>query len=526
MSSRRPVKPALFGRQEPRVLTIPPSAVDSRVEDALALWDLTGRRLDPWQETDLEALLAVDEDDEWAASESGLLVSRQQGKGEILQVFDLAHLCLWPKPDGEPKVILHTAHEFATVDAHYRKLKRRVMSTPWLRRQLKGGGVESARGVSGISTGMGRRVFELENGNLMVLQTRTGSAGVGLTVDVLVVDEAQESPSETMDALLFTQDGVPSPQTLYTGTVPTATQDGAHFESVRDRGRSGRFPRTTWIEHSPDGSDDPDLAAMIDPTDREVWAQANPALGRRTTVEMIEDKYNSLKDTNLDGFLKQRLSIWPNPRPAVDVAASDLDMTVWNASAVGERLGSHAVLAVSLGQGGGWSSICGAGRASDGRILLEHLHTAEWTLWVPGMLAELRRRYAAVSIVVDAMNASAILSDLNRAGVRVLHMTTAEVGAAFEIMIESVNEGLVVHPGQAEFTESVKYAQPRKMGRWRTWEQSSPTIPATQTQAATLALWGLKKHESRGGSRTIPSDPVGLGADSLTVSEGVVGILT
>ena len=122
--------------------------------------------------------------------------------------------------------------------------------------------------------------------------------------------------------------------------------------------------------------------------------------------------------------------------------------------------------------------------------------------------------------------ASAILSDLDRAGVRVLRMTTAEVGAAFEIMIESVNEGLVVHPGQAEFTESVKYAQPRKMGRWRTWEQSSPTIPATQTQAATLALWGLKKHESRGGSRTIPSDPVSLGADRLTVSEGVVGILT
>ena len=89
MSSRRPVKPVL-GRQEPRVLTLPPSAVDSRVEDALALWDLTGRSLDPWQEIVCEALFAVDENGEWAASESGLLVSRQQGKGEVLQVFDLA----------------------------------------------------------------------------------------------------------------------------------------------------------------------------------------------------------------------------------------------------------------------------------------------------------------------------------------------------------------------------------------------------------------------------------------------------
>lgn len=529
MSSRPPVKPELLGRQEPRLLTLPPLAVGSRLDDALALWDLTGRSLDPWQESTLEALLAVDADGEWAASESGLLVSRQQGKGEILQVYDLAHLLLWPKPDGEPKVILHTAHEFATVDAHYRKLKRRFMSTPWLRRQLKGGGVETARGVSGISTGMGRRIFELENGNLLVLQTRTGSAGVGLTVDVLVVDEAQESPSETMEALLFTQDGVPNPVALYTGTVPTETQDGAHFESVRDRGRAGTYPRTVWVEFSPDGSDDPDTAAMIQPDDREVWAQSSPALGRRTTVEMIEDKFNALKDTNLAGFMKQRLSIWPNPRPVVEVSASELDMDRWTAGEVEERLTSGVALAVTLGRGGGYSSICGAARHPDGRILLQHLVSAERTLWVPKELARLRREYSAVSIVLDERNAAPILSDLDKAGVRYLKLNTIQVGAAFELMVESVNAGDVAHPGQAEFTESVKFATPRRMGAWRTWDQSNPSVPVTSTQAATLALWALKSSEARGaGSMTTPLLPAVLGGerDQPRSSHGPVGILT
>ncbi len=515
MSSLAPAVSVLRGRQEPRLLTLPPSAVGSLADDAFALWDLTGRRLDPWQVLSCESIFAVDSAEHWACSEFGELVSRQQGKGEILQVYDLAHLYLWPKPDGEPKVVLQTFHEFPTADAHYRKIKRRIMSTSWLRRQLKGGGKEDSRGISGISTGMGKRVFELANGNLLVLATRTGNAGVGLTVDVLGIDEAQQSPAETMEALLFTQDGVPNTQVLYTGTVPTATQDGAHFESVRDRGRSGLFPRTGWIEFSPDGSDDPDTAAAIRPDDREVWAQSSPALGDRTSEADIEDKYNALKDTNLDAFLKQRLSIWPNRRPEKDQALNDLDMRAWRDGQRDLRVSAGTVLAVSLGRGGGYSSIGGAWRTPDGKILVEHLATAERTLWVPARLKELRDRFRSPLIVLDERNCAPIISDLERAGLRFIKMTTVEVGAAFEMFVEAVNTGVVAHPDQDELTTSMKYAQPRAMGRGglSTWEQGNPQEPVTLTQAVTLALWGLKKSESRPQSHT-PILPAVLGDES------------
>ena len=499
MSSPAPAGSVLLGRQAPRVLTIPASAVGSRIDDALTLWDLTGRRLDEWQETSCEALLAVDRHDNWAASEAGILVSRQQGKGEILQVYDLAHLCLWPKPDGEPKVILHTAHEFATVDAHYRKLKRQIMGTPWLRRQLKGGGVESARGISGISTGMGRRIFELENGNLLVLQTRTASAGVGLTVDVLVVDEAQESPAETMEALLFTQDGVLNTQVLYTGTVPMPHQSGEHFEGVRDRGRAGTFPRTVWIEFSPDGSDDPDIAETLRMDDREVWAQSSPALGVRTTEADIEDKYNALRRSNPDAFIKQRLSIWPNSRPDVIEAPNDVDMVAWVAGGCDARVGVGAVLSVSLGRGGGYSSLGAAWRTADGRILVEHMATQAGTLWVAARLKELRDQLRSALIVLDERNCAPILSDLERARVQFLRMNTHEVGAAQALFVELVNAGHVIHPAQDEVLISLQNATTRVMGASRllTWEQSNPMEPVTPVQAITLALWGIKKHEAR-----------------------------
>lgn len=515
MSSPALSKPAkLLGRQAPRLLTIPASAVSSKIDDALALWSLTGRTLDPWQETSLEALLCIDADGMWAASECGLLVSRQQGKGEILQAYDLAHLFLWPKPDGEPKVILHTAHEFATAQAHFTKVKRRILNTPWMRKQLKGGGVETARGISGISTGMGKLVFELKNGNTLVIGTRTGSAGVGLTVDVLVVDEAQEAPPETMEAVLFTQSGVANTQTLYTGTVPMDHQSGDHFEGVRDRGRAGTFPRTVWIEFSPDGSDDPDLAAAIKLDDRRVWAQSAPSLGRRTSEEMIEDEYNTFvlgRNPNPDAFVKQRLSIWPNPRPAEEESPNDLDLKVWGSAdaTVEDRVTVGAVLSVVLGRGGGYSSLGAGQRMADGRILVQHMDTRAGTLWVPDALKELRKLYRSPLIVLDERNCAPILSDLQRARIPFLAMNTNEVGAAQALFVELVNAGRVAHPDQAEVTIAMQNATTRRMGTsgLLTWEQANPMEPVTPLQAITFALWAVKKREAKPGTTatTLPA---------------------
>lgn len=333
-----------------------------------------------------------------------------------------------------------------------------------------------------------------------------------MTVDVLVVDEAQEAPAETMEALLFTQDGVANTQALYAGTVPMEHQSGEHFEGVRDRGRAGTFPRTVWVEFSPDGSDDPDLAAAIQMDDREVWAQSSPALGIRTTEADIEDKYNALHRTNPDAFRKQRLSIWPNRRPEEDVAPNDLNLTIWRDSACGQRVGIGAVLAVALGRGGGYSSIGAGWRMSDGRILVQHMDTRAGTLWVADALKELRTTLRSPLIVLDERNCAPILSDLERARIPFLRMNTNEVGAAQALFVEHVNAGQVTHPGQAEVLIAMQNATTRAMGASRllTWEQANPMEPVTPVQAITFALWGVKKREARPSTAT-PLLPAALG---------------
>lgn len=91
------------GRQEPRVSYAPPS-VSSTGQEAIELAALAGLELDPWQQYVLGAALGERKDGTWAAKEVGLCLSRQNGKGSILEARELAGLFLLDEP-----LIVHSA---------------------------------------------------------------------------------------------------------------------------------------------------------------------------------------------------------------------------------------------------------------------------------------------------------------------------------------------------------------------------------------------------------------------------------
>lgn len=495
--------------------------VGTLFEDVLDICDLARLRNDPWQDGALEAITSIDEDGLWAATEFGMLVSRQQGKGNILLPWELAHLFLWPRDDGAPKLIGHTAHETRTAREAFLRAKRTILAVPSLRRQLLGGGRQTAQGVSGISTGNGNWTIELENGNRLVFFTRTGGAGVGMSFDVLIVDEAQHSPLTVLEALLPTTDASPNKQILFTGTVPKEDQDGEYFEGLRDRGRRGGYPRTGWIEHTPVGSEDPD--AVIDMSDPEVWRQANPGLGIRLAWDTVSDDWDRMGQTSPEAFGRQRLSIWPNRREAVAVKLSELDIEVWKRHADEDAavVGDGVVLSLALGRGGGYGTIGAAVRVDSESIAVEHLHTERGTRWIAPMLKKLKAEHDNALVVLDSKNAAAVISSLDLAKVKYLAMNLDEIAAAHTLFIEHVNVGLVPHRPQDEVTKSLELATTRNIGRAGvTWEQSDPTKPVSMAQAVTWALWGVLKSEASPKKRT-PPPPKGavLKRDSVARDE-------
>lgn len=487
----------LIGAQQPRVHRLPPRA-GSLGDEAMDLWYLAGKKSDPWQELSIDSILSVDADDRWVCTEHGELVARQNGKGDILSPVDLAHLYLWPKPDGEPKTIVHTAHQFKTAREAFLKLRRVITSSAVLMGE-----------ITRISTAHGEEGFELANGNRLLYLARSANSGVGFTVDVLICDEAQQMSQAALDALLPTMSAVENTQIIFTGTVPDELNDSEVWEGVRDRGRSGSDPRTGWIEFSPEGSDDPDVADKIDISDERNWVASNPGLGYRPglTRETVEDEISRLSP---DSVRRLRLSVWPSRRPVEAVKLSEFDLEVWKHHAREDAgvTGEDVVLSLALGRGGGYATIGKAVRVDSESIAVEHHKTDRGTRWVAEDLKALKADLGNALLVLDPKNAAPVLSSLERAGIKYLAMNMDEIAAAHALFLEHSNVGLIPHRPQEEVTKSLELATTRPLGRAGvTWEQSDPTKPITMAQAVTWAHWGVLKSEATPEKKKKPSPP-------------------
>ena len=112
------------GLQEPR-LRLVPEYVSSAGEQAIQLAALAGLLLDEWQMLALLDMLGERADAKWACYEFGLAVSRQNGKGSVLEARELVGLFVL----GE-KLLIHSAHEQATSSEQHRRLLNLIESVP------------------------------------------------------------------------------------------------------------------------------------------------------------------------------------------------------------------------------------------------------------------------------------------------------------------------------------------------------------------------------------------------------------
>lgn len=456
---------------------------------------ICGLTLDEWQAYVLGGLFDVDAAGAWASTEFGLLVSRQNGKGEVLVAYDLAHLFLFPRPDNRRKTILHTAHEVKTAIDGFQRLAGIVESVPQLMKRVEN--IYTANGQEGIV--LRKRPGQLQGDRIRFI-ARTKKSGRGFTADVVVYDEAQELSLQALNALTYTQSQIDNPQGLFTGTVPEdGVSEAEAWEGLRDRGRAGSGTRTGWMEWTPEGSEDPDGADAIDIGDHAAWVAANPSMGIRMPVASVEDQFERALTTDPDGFKRERLSIWPGRRPVETEKLSDLDLEQWDRHADPSAgvSGDGVVLSLALGRAGSFGTIGKAVRVDSDHIAVEHHKTAAGTRWIADDLKALKAEYGNALVVLDAKNATSVISSLDQAGVKYLAMNLDEIAAAHTLFIEHVNAGLVPHRPQDEVRKSLQFATTRPLGRAGvTWEQSDPTKPVSMAQAVTWALWGVLKSEA------------------------------
>ncbi|MFB8281900.1 hypothetical protein [Nocardia colli] len=431
-----------------------------------------GLELDPWQKLVLRSWLSFNLRGKYSHSRCGLSVPRQNGKSALLEARALIGMVLL----GER--ILFTAQNTRTAEAFFRRLsgffEDRERYPDLADRVAKIGRVT---GRNFIFLRRKNADGEWEPGGSLQVIARSKSSGRGLTVDVILMDEAQELSAESMEALGPTTAAAPlgNRQHIYCGTPPNEVANSEVFTRVRAEILAGNALRASWLEWSMSEG-----AGLDDP---QQWAQANPALGYRLDWEELAE---SRADYSDEGFARERGGMW-----SAAVSAAVIDAASWALIKDSASLVTDPVaFAVDVAPDRNMASIAIAGARVDGTYHVEIVASRRGTDWVVPALAMLVAQWSAVAVVVDGPAAS-MVPELSGLRVPVHKLGLSEFAAACGLFFDSVMGRSVRHPDQPAFTTAVEAARKRLVGDLWVWGRRSATSDITPVVAATLALYGF-----------------------------------
>lgn len=461
---------ALTGEQEPRVSLVPRSASNSW-EDARDLCTAYGLTPDPWQDFILEATLGELVTGLWSAPRVGISVPRQNGKNGFVESRELAGMLLF----GER--ILHTAHEVKTAMMAFRRLKDYFERHPDLKAL-----------VTKISNTNGQEGIWLSNGASIQFIARSKSSGRGFSVDLLVLDEAQELSDETFAAILPTVSASPNSQVILLGTPPGPTTNGEVFTRFRDGGIEGTDKRLAWLEWS--AADDDDAA------EPRTWAKANPAYGIRIFHDTIADEFAAM---DLETFCRERLGMWTGI-----AVHSVIDEGTWSALVSEIDPSGRVAFAIDVSPDRQKASIGVAGVIDGERVMVQVIDNRKGTGWVANRMKELTQRWPHVAVVIDSGSpAASLLPDLKRAGVKkVVTIGAREVAQATGAFYDAAVQGTLAHPDQPVLNEAIAAARKRPLGDAWAWHRKDSTTDITPLVAVTFAAFGLSTRRSTARGQT------------------------
>lgn len=440
-----------LGVQQPRVLLQPNGIVGSSGPEAVELAAACGLFLDEWQAEGLDDAMGERADGSWAASEVGLIASRQNGKNgevEARELFGLTVLGEW---------IIHTSHLFTTTRESYDRLLGWIEANPDVRDCLTYAVASPASGYKMRFRGGGRITFI----------ARSRSSGRGLTGDVLVFDEAQELSDEAQGALLPTISARPGAQAWYLGSAPDVGSTVLH--RIRRRGRAGLETRLAYREHSADPECDPD--------DPAAHALANPALGIRITTEAVRSERLAMSD---EMFLRERLSVSPD----IDDAAGVIPADKWEA-VCGDYTATAECFALDLNPERSSGGIIAAGQGPT----IEVIAYGPGASWLEDRAVELHEKYRVPIVVAKKGPAGSLIASLQQRDVEVVELSEDEMVKAAGDFYDKAVEGALRVRANLDLDRAVKGAEKRMVGDAFTWGRKTSHADISLLCAATAGLF-------------------------------------
>lgn len=481
----------------PPALVVHPAAVSlDEAHAAIELWEYySHKKLDGAQILAVEHMMAEGEDGLWAASSTGRAESRQNGKGDEVEVVELWGLT----QRGE--AILHTAHEAATAAAAHIRIRDLILGHRDLRRLLG----KNSRGQEAIQSWNGNYRIEMADRSLIAHRTRTSSIGRGLDdISRLVVDEAQHAQEEQLASVTPILAVAPNPQKNYIGSAGLARSVFwwrlrlLTLAILADRAADDRF---AWLEHGAElismTSDGQLVSSFGDVADRAEWAKANPAYLRRISEEFLAGQ---LRDMGPERFAEEHLCVWAPP-PDINGSDDAIPADEWEMCRdPSATRGPVATYAIEVDAENTAATIA----ASDGQFGA----VVEWSKgskWLPAKLKEILDAKPGEVWLDPNGPAGSLLTDLRDLGIEWNEITARQhAQACGELYAAVVEDQSFRHHGQAVLDIARKQATRKPYGDAWAWERRKPDQSVSPIAAVTIARWaalqadGPSVYEDRG----------------------------
>lgn len=321
----------LLGTPKPRIA--PPLPARSMLPELERCAADLGLVLMPWQRIAGRYLTAIGPGDRWIYRRVATVVSRQNGKTEIIKPRVLLGMTLGRK-------MLHTAQDRARPRKSTFEPLVDFFANPANRRQY---------GVKKIREANGQEEIVCDNGAKYTIAAPKSGGARGESVDDIFVDEAREATDYALDAIIR-----PTVMARSNGQVAYFSNAG-HANSVilNDlRKRRDDDRHLAYLEWS--------APPELQRTDPRAWAAANPALGITIDLETLEYLASSMQEADFDTehlcrwvvSMRERLvkpedwqaqdfGVLPTPRQTVMAVKMDIS---------GERVGAVAAWALADGR--------------------------------------------------------------------------------------------------------------------------------------------------------------------------------
>jgi len=330
------------------------------------------------------------------------------------------------------------------------------------------------------------------SGGFICFSTRTKSAKLGYSFDVIVYDEAQELTTEHVQIISATTTSGKNdnPQELYLGTPKRPGSFGNVFGPMRDEAHGSPEDDLCWWEWG--------ISEVGDIADESRWLEVNPSLAdgvaNIASLRMNCRKFMKLGDEGVLAFAQEFLGYW---LPGNRSEPPEIDAAAWDALAVDNPpTEGRAVLAFKFAPDGSEGAVVACRRPKGGKPHVECVAIRSMSGglgWFVDFAVARVDRYAGF-VIDGGGNAQEMTDRLLGARVpehAIARPTTAQMCAACAGLLSDVADGSFTHYGQPDFDKAAKGVKKRPIGKSGYGFEGIDGADALPVEAAALALWGI-----------------------------------